>query len=111
MHFTNSLKKNYQFKLVYNKGKSCASKHLVVYILPNGKSFNNLGLSVSKKVGKSVVRNKVARFIKESYRLNESNLKFGYDLVVIARVNSASADYHEIEKSLIYLLKKHNIYV
>lgn len=111
MHFTNSLKKKYQFKLVYNKGKSYANKNLVVYILPNGKDINNLGLSVSKKVGKSVVRSKVSRRIKESYRLNESKIKKGYDLIIIARVNSAESTYHEIEKSLIYLLKKLNIYL
>lgn len=110
MNFTNSLKKNFEFKSVYKKGKSLANKNLVIYIMPNGKDTNNLGLSVSKKVGKSVIRSKVTRRIKESYRLKEGNVKRGYDIVVIARVNSSEVDYHEIEKSLIYLLKKHGIY-
>jgi len=111
MYFTSSLKKKYQFKLVYNKGKSYANKNLVLYILPNGKDTNNLGLSVSKKVGKSVVRSRVSRLIRESYRLNEGKIKKGYDIVVIARVSSAASTYHEIEKSLKYLLKKLDIFI
>lgn len=110
MNFTNSLKKSYEFKLVYKKGKSLANKNLVMYVMPNTKDTNSLGLSVSKKVGKSVVRSRVSRRIKESYRLRENHIKRGYDIVVIARVNSSQLSYQEIEKSLIYLLKKHGIY-
>ncbi|MDR2898900.1 MAG: ribonuclease P protein component, partial [Clostridiales bacterium] len=82
---TVSLKKNYQFRHVYNKGKSIANKLLVMYYMPNYKEFNQLGLSVSKKVGKSVIRSKVTRLIKESYRLKEDEIKMGYDIIFIAR--------------------------
>jgi len=111
MKFTQSLKKNFQFRFVYNKGKSIANRYLVMYVIKNKKytDSNRLGISVSKKVGKSVVRSRVTRLIKESYRLTEENVKKGYDIVVIARVSSNGADYHEINKALLSLLKKHDL--
>lgn len=108
---TESLKKNFQFKIVYNRGKSLANRHLVMYVLKNGKDTNRLGISVSKKVGNSVIRSRVTRLIKESYRLSEQNFKLGLDIVIIARVSSNSATYHEISKSLLSLSKRHDIYL
>ena len=111
MKFTQSLKKNYQFRYVYNRGKSLANRHLVVYVIKNGKHLdsNRFGVSVSKKVGKSVVRSRVTRLIKESYRLMEEDIKTGYDIVVIARVNAKDCTYAEVSKSLHHLLKKHGL--
>ena len=113
MKFTQSLKKNYQFGFVYNKGKSIANRFLVVYVVKNRRfqQSNRLGITVSKKVGKSVIRSRVTRLIKESYRLNEDNIKPGYDIVVLARVNANSANFLEIQKSLLNLLKKHNLII
>lgn len=111
MKHTESLKKNYQFRYVYNRGKSMANRHLVLYLVKNGTQANRLGISVSKKVGKSVVRSHVTRLIRESYRLMEDELKQGYDLVVIARVNAANAGYHEISGSLRHLLKKQQLFL
>lgn len=109
MHFTQSLKKNSQFRYVYSKGKSIANRFLVMYILKNGKDFNRLGISVSKKVGNSVVRSRVTRLIRESYRLKEDEIKCGYDIIIIARINANTAIYNDISKSLYHLLKKHNL--
>ena len=109
MEFTESLKKNQHFGYVYNKGKSIANKHLVMYVHKNNKDINRLGISVSKKVGKSVTRSRVTRLIRESYRLMENDIKSGFDIVVIARVSSASLDYFTLEKSLKHLMKKHNL--
>ena len=111
MVFTQSLKKNFQFRFVYNKGKSLANRLLVMYVVKNKKytDTNRLGISVSKKVGKSVVRSRVTRLIKESYRLSEEDIKQGYDIVVIARVSANGADYKEINKALLSLLKKHDL--
>ncbi|MBS4959503.1 MAG: ribonuclease P protein component [Clostridiales bacterium] len=111
MKNTDSLKKNFQFRYVYNRGKSIANRHLVMYVIRNGKTSNRLGISVSKKVGKSVIRSRVNRLIKENYRLLEDNIKMGYDVVVIARVNSKDATYQEISKSLLNLLKKHGLLI
>ena len=111
MKFTQSIKKNFQFRFVYNKGKSLANRLLVMYVVKNKKytDTNRLGISVSKKVGKSVVRSRVTRLIKESYRLSEEDIKQGYDIVVIARVSANGADYREINKALLSLLKKHDL--
>ena len=111
MLFTESLKKNFQFRYVYNRGKSIANRCLVMYVIKNNRNINRFGISVSKKVGKSVVRSRVTRLIRESYRLNEKNIKSGYDIVVIARVSSNQSDYKEISRCLVHLLKKHNLYV
>lgn len=109
MKFTCSLKKNYQFRYVYNRGKSIANKHLVMYVVKNGKNANRLGISVSKKVGKSVIRSRVTRLIRESYRLLENNIRLGFDIVVIARVNAKDVSYNDINGSLNHLLKKHGL--
>ncbi len=109
MKHTESLKKNYQFRYVYNRGKSMANRHLVLYLVKNGTQANRLGISVSKKVGKSVVRSHVTRLIRESYRLMEDELKLGYDLVVIARANAADAGYHQISGTLRHLFKKQQL--
>ena len=65
-----------------------------------------MGISVSKKVGNSVIRHHLARLIRENYRLSEEKYKVGYDIVVIARVAARHADYHHIGKSLIDLSKR-----
>ncbi len=109
MKYTESLKKNYQFRYVYQKGRSIANRHLVMYVVKNGKQENKLGISVSKKVGKSVVRSRVTRLIKESYRLSEEQLKLGFDIVIIARANAKDATYQEIFQSLRHLLRKHGL--
>ncbi len=110
MLFTDSIKKNYQFRFVYNKGKSIANKFLVMYVVKNNSQQNFLGISVSKKVGNSVVRSRVTRLIRETYRLAEKNLKSGYSLVVIARNPCCTASYKEIEKSMSHLFGKHKLY-
>lgn len=109
MLFTESLKKNFQFRFVYNKGKSLANRYLVMYVIKNGKYSNGLGISVSKKVGNSVVRSRVTRLIRESYRLKEYEIQSGWDIVIIARTNANGANYEDISKSLYHLLKKHNL--
>lgn len=69
MKFSESLKKNKDFQVVYKNGKSYANRYLVLYIRENGMDKNRLGISVSKKVGNSVVRHHLTRLIRESYRL------------------------------------------
>lgn len=104
------LRKNNEFRTVYRRGKSISNELLVLYLYRNGKNnFNRFGVSVSKKVGKSVIRNRVRRLIKESYRLNSQGLKQGYDLVVIARTNSKGKNYKQIESSLMNLFKRAGI--
>jgi len=106
MEFTTSLTKNYEFKRLYNKGKSAATKHVVVYCMKNGKPENRIGITVSTKLGGAVQRNRVRRRLKEIYRLNEAALKTGYNIVVIARLASRSAGWGELESSVLHLFGK-----
>ena len=109
MKKTDSLKKNTDFKIVYNKGKSLADKYLVMYILKNGSGSNRLGISVSKKVGNSVIRHHITRLVRESYRIKEDRYKTGLDIVFIARIRANDADFHSIEKSVLKLSGLHGI--
>jgi ribonuclease P protein component len=111
MNCTESLRRKEDFKIVYNKGKSLANKYLVMYIISNGDSINRIGIPVSKKVGNSVVRHRVTRLVRENYRLNENRIKTGYNIVIIGRVRSSSANFRDIERSLLDLLRRHKLLV
>ena len=103
MKFSESLKKNRDFQLVYKKGKSCANRHLVMYVMENEKNLNRLGISVSKKVGNSVVRHHLTRLVRESYRLNEDKFLIGKDIVVIVRTTAKNISFREMESSLLHI--------
>ena len=112
------LRKNQEFRLVYRRGKSYANKLLVLYVFNNKKNiteenelYNKLGISVSKKVGNSVVRSRSKRLIYESYRLNVNDIKPGYDLVFVARSAINEKKYSDVEAAMINLLKKAGIYL
>ena len=107
---TQGLKKDSDFRKVYKHGKSFANRNLVMYILDNKSDSTRVGISVSKKVGNAINRNKVRRRIKESYRLNiDENVKYGYDIIFIARVSCNEAEYKDIEKAINHLVKKSNL--
>ena len=107
MKFSESLKSNRDFKNVYGNRKSYANKYLVMYVLENGLDKNRLGISVSKKVGNSVVRHHVTRLIRESYRLHEDMFRSGFDIVIVARVSAGDAGYAEIERALLHVSRLH----
>ena len=109
MKFSESLKKNDQFREVYKNGRSLANKYLVIYVLENNLEINRLGISVSKKVGNSVVRHHLARLVRESYRLHEDMFNSGLDIVVVARKSAASISYHDMESALLHLFRLHKI--
>ena len=109
MKYSESLKKNRDFQQVYKRGTSKANRYLVMYVLPNQHMMNRLGISVSKKVGNSVVRHRTTRLIRESYRLNQDNLKTGYDMVVIARQTAKGKDCHTIESAFLHLVDLHHL--
>lgn len=111
MVFSESLKKNRDFQNVYRQGKSYANKYLIMYALQNAGTRNRLGISVSKKVGNSVVRHHMTRLVRESYRLNESVFQSGFDFVVIVRPAAKEKGYHEIESALLHLGKLHKVLI
>ena len=110
MKYSESLKKNKDFQYIYRKGTSYANKYLVMYVLENGTGQNRLGISVSKKVGNSIVRHRLTRLIRESYRLQEDMFSSGRDIVVIARGAAKGKNYRDIESALIHLARLHDIY-
>ena len=108
MRNINSLKDVSQFKKVYNEGKSLANKYLVLYVLPEQGDFR-LGISVSKKVGNSVVRHRVTRLIRESYMVYKAQLPDRCHLVVVARKAAQNKEFDTIRDSFGHLLKLHGL--
>jgi len=80
-----------------------------MYVLKNQHMKNRLGISVSKKVGNSVVRHRLTRLIRESYRLNETDFDSNLDIVVVARAAAKGKSFHEIESACLHLARKHHI--
>lgn len=104
-----SLKNSKEFKNVYDHGRSYANKYLVAYVLENGTDITRLGISVSKKVGNSIVRHRMTRLIRESFRLNKENIRTGYDIVIIARSGLKGKGYEEASKAFLHLCSLHSI--
>ncbi len=99
------LRKNFQFQKVYKHGKSSAAKNTVLFIRRNDLEYNRLGISVSKKVGKSVVRHRLKRLYIEVFRqLKGKFIKNGYDLVVIGRKGAGTLSYKEVYREMERLL-------
>ena len=109
MLFSDSLKKTDEFRKVYTNGKSYADRNIVVYVWKNGSDRNHLGISVSKKVGNSIVRHRFCRLIREIYRLHENIFNSGLDIVVIARNSASAITCQETESALLHLAKLHHI--
>ena len=105
MQFSESLKNNQQFRFVYKNGRSYANKYFIMYVKENGLDKNRIGISVSKKVGNSVVRHRITRLVRESYRLHESVFNSGLDMAVIARVSAKGKSMDEISSALLHLGK------
>lgn len=100
------IKKNTEFQLVFKHGKSVANRQFVIYILKkNDQQHFRIGLSVSKKIGNAVVRNRVKRLIRETFKELKDELPVQYDFVVIARKPTADMNFHQVKSSLIHVLK------
>ena len=104
-----SLKKNRDFQLVYKTGTSYVNKYLVMYARENQLGKNRIGISVSKKVGNSVVRHRLCRLVRESYRLHEDVFRRGFDIVVVARVSAKERTFREIESAFLHLGRLHHL--
>ena len=101
-----TLKKNSDFRRLYSKGKSAVTPYLVVYCRRNGQPVNRVGFTVSAKLGHAVVRNRVRRQLREIYRLNAGRLKYGRDLILVARSRCVNGNYQKMEAAFLTACEK-----
>ncbi len=104
------IKKNLEYKSIYNCKNSVSDYNLVIFIKKNNFGYNRYGFTSAKKIKKAVTRNIIRRRLKEIVRLNECKLKEGYDIIFMARVNASEADYKNLLKSFNKLIKRNNLF-
>ena len=108
MKFSSALKLNHIFRRLYATS-GFANGHLVLYARKNHSDHNRVGITVSKKLGGAVVRNRVRRRLREVYRLNEARFAPGWDIVVVARSRSVKSDFASLTAAYLALAKKAGI--
>jgi len=107
-----TLKKNYEFKKVFKKGKIYSSKNLKIFISKNNLLENRIGIAVSVKSDKAVKRNRIKRLIRENYRLISSDLKKGHNIVFLWNKNSKidEINFKNLEDEIKKIFKKADIF-
>lgn len=105
MIMTSVLKENKDFRRIYAKGTSYPHAYLVLYVMKNRRNDNRIGITVNKKLGGAVSRNRMRRILKEGYLLAEPELATGFDFVLVARGRTAVLKSTEITKALFYLFR------
>ena len=105
MLYTKSLKLNHIFRRLYATS-GCGNGYLVLYARRNRLEENRVGVTVSKKMGNAVVRNRVRRRLREVYRLHESRFLPGWDIVVVARHRAVTASFQDLTRAYLTLAKK-----
>ncbi|AIF45044.1 ribonuclease P protein component [Virgibacillus sp. SK37] len=104
------IKKNEEFQYAFKNGKSFANRQLVIYYVEKkDQQHFRIGLSVGKKIGNAVTRNRIKRYLRQAFQELESNIKYPYDIVIIARQPTKDMEYIEIKKSLTHLLYKERL--
>ena len=101
-----TLKQNYEFRRLYQKGASSAGSCMVLYCRRNKLDHNRLGLTASVKLGHAVVRNRARRRLREVYRLNSSRLSTGWDIILVARSRTVTASWKELNDTFLRLCRK-----
>lgn len=108
MEFSTSLKFNHIFRRLYATS-GFANGYLVLYARRNRLGTNRVGITVSRKLGGAVVRNRVRRRLREVYRLHEGSFAPGYDIVVVARSRAVSAEFSALTHAYLSLARKAGI--
>lgn len=108
MEFSQALKLNHIFRRLYATSGH-ANSCLVLYARKNGTGTNRVGITVSKKLGHAVVRNRIRRRIREAYRLNESRFQPGWDIVVVARSRCVTVSFQKLSQAYLSLAEKAGI--
>ena len=104
------IKKNEEFQYIFKKGRSFANRQLVIYYTYAPEQIHfRVGISVGKRIGNAVMRNKIKRYIRESIHALENKIVSHINLIVVARQPTKHLGYHEIQKSLLHLLRKQKL--
>ena len=101
-----TLKENYEFRRLYQKGASAVSPAMVLYCRKNRLGRNRLGLVSSTKLGHAVVRNRVRRRFRELYRLHKPEMQPGYDVILVARGRAVRSTYQQLDETYLHLLRQ-----
>lgn len=101
-----TLKENYEFRRLYQKGKTAVGSCMVLYCRRSSRGRNRLGITVSTKVGNAVKRNRARRRLREVYRLNGEYLRQGWDVVLVARGRTLTASWKEMNDTFLRLARK-----
>ena len=108
MKFSASLKLNHVFRRLY-RTSGFAGPYLVLYARKNRTECNRVGITVSKKLGKAHIRNRIRRRLREVYRINEEKFLPGWDIVIVARSRALDAPFDKLTRSYLSLAKKAGI--
>nr|WP_027415074.1 ribonuclease P protein component [Aneurinibacillus terranovensis] len=112
MYRQNRLRKNEDFQVVFKKGKSVANRQFVIYFLEkDDQQAFRAGMSVSKKIGNAVTRNRIRRFIKEAVRLRADEIKPACDFIIITRLPAVELDYAAFRDSLYHCMRKAKLFL
>lgn len=113
MKKTVMIKKNYEFKILFSKGKFYYGDYIHMYIKESNLNYNKLGIAVSKKQGKAVKRNRIKRLIRENYKNFENRIKTGTNILIIINKekNIEEINFKQIEENFFRTLKKANVLV
>src|SRR5690625_2283793 len=110
MKKANRIKKNDEFQYIFNNGKSFANRQLVMYYVAKPKQEHfRVGLSVGKKIGNAVTRNRIKRYLRQAFQELERDIKHELDIVIIARQPTKDMDFYEVKRSLSHLLYKQRL--
>jgi ribonuclease P protein component len=99
------LKSNMEFQKIYNKGKNYWNRNLILFVKKNDLGYTRVGYTITKKIGNSVVRNRIRRQMKEVYRLNFYRIEKGYDLIFIPKKNIIDISFKELESAILHIMK------
>ncbi len=100
------LRKHSEFVNVTRNGQKIHTTHFIVFLTESPEGKTRLGVTVSRRVGKAVKRNRVKRLLREFFRLHKHLLPQGYDVVIIAKPQAGNLDYHQVKKELSQVLCK-----
>lgn len=111
MKHTLTLRRNYEFARVYQKGQHVAGRLVVLHYLRRRRPGVRLGVTASRQVSGSVRRNRIKRLLRESYRLNEAHIRPGFDLILVGRASTEKPGLALVEQDMVRLLRRAGLWI